>query len=253
MGLIVNKPAPELSFADLLAQLKIPATRRPRATRGCISAGRSSTAAASCCTRRSTRSTESSLRVSPEFAMTATVDILQDMARGEGPSAGAAGARLCRLGAGAARGRDPGERLADRAGGAGAGVRHPRRRQVGGGAALDLDRPAAAVGRGRPRLAAGGGGAGEAVVDREAEAGARDRRHGDAGRAGGGGEGVGVAQVGEEVGGGLGEVAGGREVEAGARRRRAEAEPDLAGLRRGGVEPERRRAGRSARRAGRGR
>ena len=49
MGLIVNKPAPELSFVDLLAQLEIPATVDLR-RRGCISAGRSSMAAASCCT-----------------------------------------------------------------------------------------------------------------------------------------------------------------------------------------------------------
>ena len=72
--------------------------------RACISAGRSSTAAASCCTPPTIRSSESSLHVSPDFAMTATVDILQDMARGDGPDAGAAGARLCRLGTGAARG-----------------------------------------------------------------------------------------------------------------------------------------------------
>ena len=56
MGLIVNKPAPELSFADLLAQLKIPASDRPEGHAGCISAGRSSTAAASCCIPPTTRS-----------------------------------------------------------------------------------------------------------------------------------------------------------------------------------------------------
>ena len=33
MGLIVNKPAPELSFADLLAQLKIPASIDLKRTR----------------------------------------------------------------------------------------------------------------------------------------------------------------------------------------------------------------------------
>ena len=88
----------------------------------------------------------------PDFAMTATVDILQDMARGRGPGAGAAGARLRRLGARAARGRDPGQRLADRAGRPRAGLRPARRGQMGGGAALALHRPAAPLGRGRAGL-----------------------------------------------------------------------------------------------------
>jgi putative transcriptional regulator len=85
MGLIVNKPAPDLSFADLLAQLKIPAAIDLKQTRvhfgGPVEHGRGfvlHTADYSI--------SESSLDVGPDFAMTATVDILQDMARGRGPA-----------------------------------------------------------------------------------------------------------------------------------------------------------------------
>jgi putative transcriptional regulator len=84
MGLIVNKPAPDLSFADLLAQLKIPATIDLRSTRvhfgGPVEHGRGFVLHTADYTVE-----ESSLHVSPEFSMTATVDILQDMAKGEGP------------------------------------------------------------------------------------------------------------------------------------------------------------------------
>jgi putative transcriptional regulator len=84
MGLIVNKPAPELSFADLLAQLKIAATIDLEGTRvhfgGPVEHGRGFVLHTSDYTVE-----ESSLHVGPEFSMTATIDILQDMARGEGP------------------------------------------------------------------------------------------------------------------------------------------------------------------------
>jgi putative transcriptional regulator len=85
MGLIVNKPADELSFADLLAQLKIAASVDLRATRvhfgGPVEHGRGFVLHSA-----EYSVADSSLCVSPEFAMTATVDILQDMAKGEGPS-----------------------------------------------------------------------------------------------------------------------------------------------------------------------
>ncbi|HVH02925.1 MAG TPA: YqgE/AlgH family protein [Amaricoccus sp.] len=84
MGLIVNKPAPELSFVDLLAQLKIPATIDLAETRvhfgGPVEHGRGfvlHTADYSV--------EEASMQVSDVFAMTATIDILKDMARGAGP------------------------------------------------------------------------------------------------------------------------------------------------------------------------
>jgi putative transcriptional regulator len=84
MGLIVNKPAPELSFADLLAQLKIPATIDLHGTRvhfgGPVEHGRGFVLHTA-----DYAVEESSLQVSDAFSMTATVDILQDMARGTGP------------------------------------------------------------------------------------------------------------------------------------------------------------------------
>lgn len=83
MGLIVNKPAPELSFADLLAQLKIAATIDLARTRvhfgGPVEHGRGFVL------HTSDYGVRESSEVSPEFTMTATVDILQDMARGAGP------------------------------------------------------------------------------------------------------------------------------------------------------------------------
>ena len=85
MGLIVNKPAPDLSFADLLAQLKIPASVELADTRvhfgGPVEHGRGFVLHSA---EYSVQ--ESSLSVTPDFAMTATVDILQDMARGAGPA-----------------------------------------------------------------------------------------------------------------------------------------------------------------------
>lgn len=84
MGLIVNKPAPELRFADLLEQLRIPAGGVLPETRvhfgGPVEHGRGFVL----------HSAEylvegSSLKVSRDFAMTATVDILRDMAKGAGP------------------------------------------------------------------------------------------------------------------------------------------------------------------------
>jgi putative transcriptional regulator len=84
MGLIVNKPATELSFADLLAQLKIPATIDLRGTRvhfgGPVEHGRGFVLHTA-----DYAVEESSMKVTDTFAMTATVDILQDIARGAGP------------------------------------------------------------------------------------------------------------------------------------------------------------------------
>ncbi len=84
MGLIVNKPAKELSFSDLLAQLKIPAQIDLGAIQvhvgGPVEHGRGFVLHSPDYSVR-----ESSLHVGPDFAMTATVDILQDIARGHGP------------------------------------------------------------------------------------------------------------------------------------------------------------------------
>jgi putative transcriptional regulator len=85
MGLIVNKPAPDLRFADLLQQLKIETSAEAPPIRvhfgGPVEHGRGFVL----------HSGEygiegSTLQVSQAFGMTATIDILQDMARGKGPA-----------------------------------------------------------------------------------------------------------------------------------------------------------------------
>lgn len=84
MGLIINKPAPELKFRDLLKQLEITSEVDLSATRvhfgGPVEHGRGFVLHSS-----DYEVEGASLKVSDAFAMTATLDILQDMARGAGP------------------------------------------------------------------------------------------------------------------------------------------------------------------------
>lgn len=84
MGLIVNKPAPDLSFTDLLIQLKIEPRVDVKDIRvhfgGPVEHGRGFVLHSS-----EYRVEESSLPVGSDFSMTATIDILQDIARGAGP------------------------------------------------------------------------------------------------------------------------------------------------------------------------
>lgn len=84
MGLIVNKPSDDLSFTELLTQLKIEPEVDVKSIRvhvgGPVEHGRGfvlHTAEYSV--------EESSLSISGAFSMTATIDILQDIARGAGP------------------------------------------------------------------------------------------------------------------------------------------------------------------------
>lgn len=85
MGLIVNKPAEDLKFVDLLKQLQIeaPASLRPIRIHvgGPVEFGRGFVLHSS-----DYKQDEATLRVSDSFAMTATLDILEDIAMGEGPS-----------------------------------------------------------------------------------------------------------------------------------------------------------------------
>jgi putative transcriptional regulator len=85
MGLIVNKPAPELKFADLLRQLKIPVGPASAEARvhfgGPVEHGRGFVLHSA-----DYAVAGASLQVDATFAMTATIDILQDMARGAGPA-----------------------------------------------------------------------------------------------------------------------------------------------------------------------
>jgi putative transcriptional regulator len=84
MGLIVNKPAPELSFANLLKQLDIPRSDRSRDIRvhfgGPVEHGRGFVLHTG-----EYAGSEATLRVDPRFGMTATIDILEAIARGQGP------------------------------------------------------------------------------------------------------------------------------------------------------------------------
>jgi putative transcriptional regulator len=85
MGLIVNKPAPELRFVDLLGQLKIPCRGVPPETRvhfgGPVEHGRGFVLHSS-----EYEVEGSTLKVGEAFGMTATVEILRDMAQGTGPA-----------------------------------------------------------------------------------------------------------------------------------------------------------------------
>jgi putative transcriptional regulator len=86
MGLIVNKPARELTFRHLLRQLDIPVTSEARNIRihfgGPVEHGRGFVLHSGDYESRNT-----TLKVDDRFGMTATLDILEAMASGGGPSA----------------------------------------------------------------------------------------------------------------------------------------------------------------------
>lgn len=85
MGLIVNKPAAEVRFEDLLDQLDIPKAQDAEEIRvmfgGPVEHGRGFVLHST-----DYEANESTLSVSDDVGMTATLDILEDIARGEGPS-----------------------------------------------------------------------------------------------------------------------------------------------------------------------
>ena len=97
MGLVVNRLIDSLSFQQPARADRGRAGRRAPPTCRSISAARSSRAAASCCTPPTTSRT-STLVIEDEIALTATIDVLKAIARGDGPAAPGAGARLRRLG-----------------------------------------------------------------------------------------------------------------------------------------------------------
>ncbi|MEM9583282.1 MAG: YqgE/AlgH family protein [Pseudomonadota bacterium] len=85
MGLIVNKPADDLKFGDLLKQLGIEAPPSMRSIRihvgGPVEFGRGFVLHSSDYNQNDT-----TMQVGDSFAMTATLDILEDIAMGDGPS-----------------------------------------------------------------------------------------------------------------------------------------------------------------------
>ena len=85
LGLIINKPAPELEFSSLLEQLEIDVGPPRRDIRvhfgGPVEHGRGFVLHSG-----DYQSDDSTLQVSDAFGMTATLDVLEDIARGTGPS-----------------------------------------------------------------------------------------------------------------------------------------------------------------------
>ncbi len=85
MGLVVNKRADDLKLSDLLEQLDMEAA--PDARRLLVNfGGPVETGRGFVLHDAGYRSSISTLEVSAEFSMTATLDILEDMAGGEGPT-----------------------------------------------------------------------------------------------------------------------------------------------------------------------
>jgi putative transcriptional regulator len=86
MGIVLNKPLPNLTFDDLLKQLNldpVPPQRRIRLMAGGpVEGGRGFVL------HTADWETEGSLRVNPEIALTASVDILKAIAGGGGPREG---------------------------------------------------------------------------------------------------------------------------------------------------------------------
>ena len=86
MGLIVNKPSQDLSFADLIEQLSIEmegeAAGTPIHFGGPVEHGRGFVLHTA-----DYASDQSTLEVEGGFGMTATLDVLEDIAKGEGPEA----------------------------------------------------------------------------------------------------------------------------------------------------------------------
>lgn len=85
MGLVVNQLVPQLNFGDLLDQLKInapdPVRRKtPIHIGGPVEHGRGFVLHSG-----EYHSSASTLRVTPRYGMTATLDILEDIASGRGP------------------------------------------------------------------------------------------------------------------------------------------------------------------------
>lgn len=86
MGLIVNKPVPELGFRDLLKQLSVPGADAPQAEirvhfGGPVEHGRGFVLHTDDYAARGT-----TLKVGGGFGMTATLDILEHIAGGDGPA-----------------------------------------------------------------------------------------------------------------------------------------------------------------------
>jgi len=85
MGLIINRPATHITFPELLGQLKIEPTYTsssvPIQVGGPVETGRGFVLHSS-----DYYMSDSTLRISPEIGLTATLDVLRAIAAGKGPS-----------------------------------------------------------------------------------------------------------------------------------------------------------------------
>ncbi|HFQ14918.1 MAG TPA: YqgE/AlgH family protein [Rhodobacteraceae bacterium] len=86
MGLIINKPAQDVRFADLLAQLEIVADPPERAGMPVYFGGPVEGARGFVLHSAEYDSQLHSMQISDRFAMTATLDILEDIALDQGPA-----------------------------------------------------------------------------------------------------------------------------------------------------------------------
>jgi len=86
MGLVVNRPAPDLKFDDLLEQLGIDRGDGDGGALPIHFGGPVETARGFVLHSPDYPATAATLRVGPRYAMTATLDVLEDIARGRGPA-----------------------------------------------------------------------------------------------------------------------------------------------------------------------
>ncbi|MEM6477907.1 MAG: YqgE/AlgH family protein [Pseudomonadota bacterium] len=85
MGLIVNKPAEDMRFSDLLEQLDIPSATNTRDEIRVMFGGPVEHGRGFVLHSTDYTSNDSTLKVDDGVGMTATLDILQDIAHGQGP------------------------------------------------------------------------------------------------------------------------------------------------------------------------
>ncbi len=126
MGLVVNKTVEQPSMCELLQQLGVDGDGFKRARvhfGGPVEAARGFVL-------HSTDYTEQATLVVGDVGLTATIDMLRAIGRGDGPRQRFFALRPCRLGARPARCRDPGEWLAHRAIGRCVALRRDERRQM---------------------------------------------------------------------------------------------------------------------------
>ena len=150
MGLVVNKLLESLSFSDLLEQLELEPGQANKPIP--VHFGGPVEAARGFVLHSTDYTHEATMQVDNGFALTATIDVLKAMAEGRGPRLSMLALGYAGWAPGPARPRDPGERLAHRAGGRGAGVRRGPGRQVGARRRPARDRPRQPLGLRRPGL-----------------------------------------------------------------------------------------------------